>query len=169
MKMPRFAGRAAEYRKQARSGGGLNLVSLMDIFTILVFFLLVNSSSVQEMPNSKSVKLPQSTSDRLPEETLLLLVNSQHILVQGRPIVTLAEIASQKGLIIEPLLVELQHHAARTGLLPAAGGEAAPGEVTIMGDKEIAYSLLKRIVATCSRANYSSISLAVMRKAKEKV
>ncbi len=166
MKMPRFAGRAAEYRKQAKGGGGLNLVSLMDIFTILVFFLLVNSSSVQEMPNSKSVKLPQSTSDRLPEETLLLLVNSQHILVQGRPIVTLAEIAGQEGLIVEPLLDELQHHAARKGLLEEG---AAPGEVTIMGDKEISYSLLKRIVATCSRANYSSISLAVMRKAKEKV
>lgn len=166
MKMPRFAGRAAEYRKQAKGGGGLNLVSLMDIFTILVFFLLVNSSSVQEMPNSKSVKLPQSTSDRLPEETLLLLVNSQHILVQGRPIVTLAEIDAQEELIIEPLLNELQHHAARKGLLEEGAG---PGEVTIMGDKEISYSLLKRIVATCSRANYSSISLAVMRKAKEKV
>ncbi len=169
MKMPRFAGRAAEYRKQAKGGGGLNLVSLMDIFTILVFFLLVNSSSVQEMPNSKSVKLPQSTSDRLPAETLLLLVNSQHILVQGRPVVTLAEIAGQEELIIEPLLDELQHHAARSGLLPSAGEGAAPKEVTIMGDKEISYSLLKRIVATCSRANYSSISLAVMRKAKEKV
>lgn len=169
MKMPRFAGRAAEHRKQARGGGGLNLVSLMDIFTILVFFLLVNSSNVQEMPNSKSVKLPQSTSDRLPKETLLLLVNSEHILLQGRPVVKIAEIVNQEGLLIEPLLVELQHHAARTGLLPAPEGEAMPGEVTIMGDKEISYSLLKRIVATCSRANFSSISLAVMRKAKEKV
>ncbi|MEN8168998.1 MAG: biopolymer transporter ExbD [Pseudomonadota bacterium] len=166
MKMPRFAGRAADMRKHAR--GGLNLVSLMDIFTILVFFLLVNSSNVQEMPNSKSVKLPQSTSDRLPEETLLLLVNSEHILVQGRPIVKIAEIAGQEGLLIGPLLQELQHHARRNGLLQAEG-EVVPGEVTIMGDKEIAYRLLKRIVATCSRANYSTISLAVMRKAKEKV
>jgi len=166
MKMPRFAGRAAGLRKQARRGGGLNLVSLMDIFTILVFFLLVNSSSVQEMPNSKSVKLPQSTSDRLPEETLLLLVNSEHILVQGRPVAKLAEIAGQEELLIAPLLEELRHHAERGGLL---GEGAPPGEVTIMGDREIEYSLLKRIVATCSRANYTSVSLAVMRKAKEKV
>lgn len=165
MKMPRFAGRAASIRKEGR-GGGLNLVSLMDIFTILVFFLLVNSSNVQQMPNSKSVKLPQSTSDRLPEETLLLLVNKDHILVQGQPVVTLAELKGQEGGLIEPLLKELQHHAERNGLLQAG---AAPGEVTIMGDRELEYSLLKRIVATCSLANYTSVSLAVIRKAKEKV
>ncbi len=166
MKMPRFAGRAADIRKHGRGGGGLNLVSLMDIFTILVFFLLVNSSNVQQMPNSKSVKLPPSTSDRLPEETLLLLVNQQHILVQGRPVVKIAEIIDQEEVLIAPLLEELQHHAARKGLLEEG---AAPGEVTIMGDKEIAYRLLKRIVATCSQANYTSVSLAVMRKAKDKV
>jgi biopolymer transport protein TolR len=170
MKMPRFAGRAAGMRKQAKSAGGLNLVSLMDIFTILVFFLLVNSSSVQEMPNSKSVKLPQSTSDRLPEETLLLLVNSEHILLQGRPIVTIAEIENQDNPIIMPLLKELEYHARNKGLLSGSStAPAEPGEVTIMGDREIEYRLLKRIVATCSKANFSSISLAVMRKAKEKV
>jgi biopolymer transport protein ExbD len=166
MKMPRFAGRASQIRKQGRGGGGLNLVSLMDIFTILVFFLLVNSSNVQEMPNSKSVKLPQSTSDRLPEESLLLLVNSEHILVQGQAVAKIDEITSEDGLLIAPLLEELRHHAQRSGLLEPG---AAPGEVTIMGDKEIEYRLLKRIVATCSQANYSSVSLAVMRKAKEKV
>ncbi len=165
MKLPRFAGRAAAIRKHGR-GGGLNLVSLMDIFTILVFFLLVNSSTVQEMPNSKSVKLPQSTSDRLPEETLLLLVNSEHILVQGRPVVKVAELGKGDELLIKPLLDELQLHARRKGLFEEG---APPGEVTIMGDKEIEYRLLKRIVATCSRAHYTSVSLAVMRKAKEKV
>ncbi len=168
MKMPRFAGRAAEYRKR-RGGGGLNLVSLMDIFTILVFFLLVNSSSVQQMPNSKSVKLPSSSSERLPEETLLLLVNEEHILVQGRPVVKLAAIAGEKELLIAPLLEELKHQASRSIQLRDEEGRVMPGEVTIMGDREIEYSLLKRIVATCSRANFGNISLAVIRKASEKV
>lgn len=169
MKMPRFSSRSGYSHHKGKGSVGLNLVSLMDIFTILVFFLLVNSSSVQEMPNSKSVKLPQSSSDRLPEETLLLLVNSEHILVQGRPIVKISEILDTDSLLIEPLLKELEHHAKKRSAGLAAGVEEEPGEVTIMGDREIDYRLLKRIVATCSRANYSSISLAVMRKAKEKV
>jgi biopolymer transport protein ExbD len=156
--------------KRNKSGSGLNLVSLMDIFTILVFFLLVNSSSVQEMPNSKSVKLPQSSSDRLPEETLLLLVSREHILLQGQPVATIAEIGTQQELLITPLLEALKQHAGRQSLLAVNTTDAAaPGEVTIMGDRAIPYHLLKRIMATCTEANFTSISLAVSRKSKEKV
>ena len=170
MKMSRRARRMERSHRRHKGGGGLNLVSLMDIFTILVFFLLVNSSSVQEMPNAKTLKLPHSTSDRLPEETVLLLVNQEHILVQGRSIVTIAELEQEQGLIIEPLLKEMEFHARNKGLLPVENGiDVAPGEVTIMGDKAIPYRLLKRIMATCTRANFSAISLAVSRKAKEKV
>lgn len=169
MKMSRRARRMERNHKRNRSGSGLNLVSLMDIFTILVFFLLVNSSSVQEMPNSKSVKLPQSSSDRLPEETLLLLVSNEHILLQGQPVVKIADI-DQQALLIAPLLNELKQHAERKGLLPVTAGEAAlPGEVTIMGDKTIPYRLLKRIMATCTEASFPSISLAVSRKSREKI
>lgn len=169
MKMSRRARRMERNHKRNRSGSGLNLVSLMDIFTILVFFLLVNSSSVQEMPNSKSVKLPQSSSDRLPEETLLLLVSREHILLQGQPVATIAEIEPQQGLLIPPLLAALQQYAGRKGLLvPGAAGEAPPGAVTIMGDRAIPYRLLKRIMATCTAAHFTSISLAVSRKSKEK-
>ena len=39
----------------------INLVSMMDIFTILVFFLLVNSSDVEVLPNAKEIVLPTST------------------------------------------------------------------------------------------------------------
>jgi biopolymer transport protein TolR len=169
MKMSRRARRMERNHKRNRSGSGLNLVSLMDIFTILVFFLLVNSSSVQEMPNSKSVKLPQSSSDRLPEETLLLLVSNEHILLQGQPVVKITDIEQQHALLITPLLNELKQHAERKGLLPVAAGELAfPGEVTIMGDKAIPYRLLKRIMATCTEAGFPSISLAVSRKSREK-
>ena len=163
MKMSRRARRMERNHKRNKSGSGLNLVSLMDIFTILVFFLLVNSSSVQEMPNSKTVKLPQSSSDKLPEETLLMLVSSEHILLQGQPIVKIADIDKQQKLLIAPLLEELKRHAVRKGLTADL-----PGEVTIMGDKAIPYRLLKRIMATCTQASFSTISLAVSRKAREK-
>jgi len=39
--------------------------------------------------------------------------------------------------------------------------------VTIMGDKEIPYSLLKKVMATCTSADYGKISLAVMQKTVE--
>lgn len=148
-------------RHHKRFGGsGLNLVSLMDIFTILVFFLLVNSSSVQQLPSSKAVKLPESSAQQLPEETVILLVNNDQILVQGRLIANVVDVIDQKGNFIEPLLKEMKIQA-----LNNLTEEAEEGfDVTIMGDKQIPYKLLRKILATLSEANYTNISMAVMKQ-----
>ena len=61
----------------------LNLVSLMDIFTILVFFLLVSSSNVQQLPNSKDISLPTSVAEKAPKETLVIAITQDSIIVQG--------------------------------------------------------------------------------------
>ena len=54
------AKRMEKHHKRHGKNVGLNLVSLMDIFTILVFFLLVNSSDVETLPNAKDLQLPES-------------------------------------------------------------------------------------------------------------
>lgn len=142
--------------------GGLNLVSLMDIFTILVFFLLVNSSNVQQLPSSKAVKLPESTAQQLPKETVIVLVNNQQILVQGRPIVSVAQaLASDKNIIPE-LLQEMAIQSQNSWQQVT---EEEGLDVTVMGDKQIPYKLLRRILATLSEANYTNISMAVMKRA----
>ena len=81
MKMSRRA-RRMERHHQRRKDSGLNLVSLMDIFTILVFFLLVSSSSVQQLPSSKDIRLPTSVAKKAPKETLVIAVTQKDILVQ---------------------------------------------------------------------------------------
>ncbi len=149
-------------RHHKRFGGnGLNLVSLMDIFTILVFFLLVNSSSVAQLPSSKAVKLPTSTAQQLPEETVILLVNNDQVLVQGRLIALVSDILATDGNLIQPLLDEMAIQA-QTSLKENAEEEGL--DVTIMGDKNIPYKLLRKILATLSEANYTNISMAVMKR-----
>ncbi|MDQ7050540.1 MAG: biopolymer transporter ExbD [Enterobacterales bacterium] len=149
-------------RHHKRFGGnGLNLVSLMDIFTILVFFLLVNSSSVAQLPSSKAVKLPTSTAQQLPEETVILLVNNDQVLVQGRLIALVSDILATDGNMIQPLLDEMKIQA-QTSLKENAEEEGL--DVTIMGDKNIPYKLLRKILATLSEANYTNISMAVMKR-----
>ena len=140
----------------------LNLVSLMDIFTILVFFLLVNSSDVQELSNPKSVELPESIAEQRPEESVVVTVTGSEILVQGRIVASVSDATAQKGLVIEPLRAALADQAARR--VNASGGA---GEVTIVGDKTIPYRLLKRIMATCTEAEYETLSLAVMQRGAE--
>lgn len=162
MKMSRRARRMQQHYKRKKRNVGLNMVSLMDIFTILVFFLLVNSSEVEVLPSTKSVKLPESTAEQKPKETITILVNDSDILVQGRPIVAVKKVTRTQTGPIQPLLTELGHHAKRSARL--GQDDTKRGKITIVGDREIPYHLLKRIMLTCSQANFPDISLAVIQK-----
>ena len=161
--MKEHSARAKRMERHHRRRGSttLNLVSLMDIFTILVFFLLVNSSDVQELPSTKSVQMPESVSEQKPKETVTVIVSRDGILVQGQPVLTVAEALGTKGNTLEPLAAAL---AAQTGRLISAESEGGR-EVTIIGDKELPYSLLRKVMATCTEADYGRVSLAVMQKA----
>ena len=158
--------RAARMERHHKRFGGasLNLVSLMDIFTILVFFLLVNSSSVQQLPSSKAVKLPESTAQQLPEETIIVLVNNAQILVQGRVIADVSRVLGSKSNIIPELLEEMKFQAANSWQLES---EEDGFDVTLMGDRQIPYKLLRKILSTLSQANYTNISMAVMKKSDQ--
>ena len=145
----------------------LNLVSLMDIFTILVFFLLVNSQQVEVLPNAKDLELPQSVAEQKTRETVVIMVTGEQILVQGAVVATVASVLGQEDLVIPGLKAALQSQTDRV-LRRDAMGEIADREVTIMGDKALPYSLLKRVMATCMAADYGQISLAVMRRAPAK-
>lgn len=158
MKMSRRAKRMDRHHKRGKGRAAINMVSLMDIFTILVFFLLVNSSTVQTIPSTKALKLPTSTAERTPRETVAILVNNTDILVQGRRVAAAEEAIQGEDDVIPDLLKELTYLASRADEAPEGGN------ITIMGDRLIPYQLLKRIMITCTRANYTNISLAVMQK-----
>jgi biopolymer transport protein TolR len=149
-----------------RRGAGLNLVSLMDIFTILVFFLLVNSAEVQTLETPKDIKLPESIAENKPRETVVVHISQDQILVQGTPVTTLAQVDALDGNIIEPLKVALKQQSDRV-LRDAASADAASREVTILGDRELPYRILKKIMATCTDADYGKLSLAVIQKQED--
>ena len=165
----RYMGRAARmerHHKRHKRSTALNLVSLMDIFTILVFFLLVNSSEVQTLPNAKDLVLPESVAEERARETVVVLVSDQDLLVQGRVIGNVPEIMARSELIIPELKAALQNQTDRV-LRQDAQEDIAGREVTIMGDKDIPYSLLKKVMATCTEADYGKLSLAVLQKTSE--
>lgn len=157
-------------RRHSRNGRvpGLNLVSLMDIFTILVFFLLVNSSDVETLPNAKEMQLPESIAEEKSRETVVVMITGDSILVQGEVVANVAEVMNAKGNIINGLKQALVAQNDRV-LRKAANQDIAQREVTIMGHKEISYRLLKKVMATCTDADYGQISLAVMQKSSDKL
>ena len=165
LKMSRRAKRMERSHKRKRPFTGFNLVSLMDIFTILVFFLLVNSSDVQVLPSTKSVKLPESSAVQKAKETIVILVNEQDILVQGRKVAKVNAANDPTVTVIESLKSELIRQAIKSRKR-ASKDKPFNGEVTIMGDKDIQFSLLKKIMLTCAQSRYGRISLAVLHKDK---
>jgi biopolymer transport protein ExbD len=144
--------------RQEKKGkvAALNLVSLMDIFTILVFFLMVNSSEVEVLQTSSKIKLPDSTSQKQPKNQLMISVDEESLVVQGRSVAKVAELFGQESLVIDGLKSELEYQATRRGEVPEGGFE-----VTVIGDKELPYWLLKRILMTCQTADFAQVSLAV--------
>ena len=164
MSVSRRAKRMSRHHARTKRAASLNMVSLMDIFTILVFFLLVSSSSVQDLPNAKQIQLPESVSDQLPKETVVIVVSATDIVVQGRKIASVADVVRSKSPEIKSLKDELLRLTARKVRTETVDGKPVLREVTIMGDKKIPFALLKKIMLTCTKANYTNISLAVLRK-----
>jgi biopolymer transport protein ExbD len=162
------AKRMEKHHRRHKGSGALKLGSLMDIFTILVFFLLVNSSDVQTLPNAKDLKLPESVAEKKPEENVVVLIGKTDILVQGKPVVKIADVMATQGNDIPALREALLSQNDRV-LRQAAKDDVAGREVTIMGDKDISYRLLKKVMATCTASDYGQISLAVMQKSSDKL
>lgn len=143
----------------------LSLVSLMDIFTILVFFLLVNSAEVQSLEPPKSLELPESMALEKPRETVVVMVSRDQVMVQGTPVVSVADVDAHEGVIIGPLRDALKQQTDRI-LMKAAATDLSAREITILGDKEVPYRVLKKVMATCTEADFGKLSLAVLQKAE---
>ena len=162
MNVSRRAKRMQKHRERSeRRSATLNMVSLMDIFTILVFFLLVNATSTEVLPSPKNITLPEAAAEKLPALTLVIAVDERVIRLQGKPIVSVKDALRGDKNSIRPLFDALRV-ASKT-----VRGVADNKGVTIMGDQEIPYQLLKKIMLTCAGAEYTNISFAVNQKASE--
>ena len=143
--------------------GKMNLTSLMDVFTILVFFLLVNSGSVEVLDAPKEVTLPESRVETKPRETVIILITPDEVLVQGKSVALVADIlagvpSNADG--IRTRLSELKENIIGTNTQVVASAR----EVTILADKSVPFIVIKKIMSTCTVAGYENISLAVTKK-----
>jgi biopolymer transport protein ExbD len=140
----------------------LNLVSLIDIFTILIFFLLSAATEVETLPSFKAVKLPESNAEAQPKQTIVVTVSGEEIIVDGRKVADVAEVMKLADDVIPTLKAELELLAKRQ--VVRKENEATRTAVTIMGDKDIPYKLLRKVMVTSARANFSDVSFAVRQR-----
>lgn len=160
MKQSMRARRMQRNHRRMRKAETLTLVPIIDIFTMLLFFLMMNSGNVEVLDLDKTIKLPDSIAEKRAEETLLIKINADDIIVQGRRVAGVAEVLAAADEAIPALQSELGMWAGRKLELTEAEKERGRA-VTIMGDQQIPYRLLKRVMTTCAQADFRDISLAV--------
>lgn len=150
-------------RQPTQTGGHMTLVPFIDMLMILVVFLLVHTSDVEVLPNTKNIAIPESVSDRKPRPTVVVMITKDSVLVDGRSVASMAEVANGTDPVIGPLKRALQAQAD-TVLQDVAKRTAADREVTILGDRHTPYSVLRKVMATCTEAQYGKVSLAVVER-----
>jgi biopolymer transport protein ExbD len=146
--------------------GGLNLTSLMDVFTILVFFLLANSSSSEVLTTPKQLILPDSVVETKPRETVVIMVGPDAVLVQGEMAIGTMDLLESTNDSV-PAITERLDHLERKIIGVSTSGIVKSKEITILADKTIPFRVLKKIMSTCTASGYGRISLAVIQKAKQ--
>lgn len=146
--------------------GALNLTSLMDVFTILVLYLLVNQSSVEVVEPPKDIKLPDSVVEAKPRQTVVMMVSEQQILIQGEPVASYDDVLNSSGGVVGPIratLIKLRGNIIGLNTKAIAKGN----EITIMAHRTVPFKVLKTLMSSCTSAGYSNISLAVIQKATQ--
>ena len=139
--------------------GPLALVPMIDMLMILVVYLLVHSADTEILPNAKNIAIPHSVSEQKPRPATVVTVTRDMLYVNGEAVVSVADVGRSNEPVVEPLRAALDRQAA-----PLLGDAAAPREVTVMAEKTLPYAVLRRIVASCSAADYSKVSLAVVER-----
>jgi biopolymer transport protein ExbD len=141
----------------------MNLTSLMDVFTILVFFLLVNSGSVELVDSPKDVKLPESREETKPRETVVVSVSPEDVLVQGKLVAKVSDILEGQAGSMDPLAARLAE-LKKSVIGPATLSVADSREVTVLADKTVPFIVVRRIMSACTGQGYENVSLAVIQK-----
>jgi biopolymer transport protein TolR len=155
--------RIKRHRQRKHGASHFALIPFIDMMTILVVFLLAHTAEVDILPNTKNISIPQSISDRKPSAAIVVMITTDSLYVDGQLVGTLQDLVRNQGPFFAPLKNALMAQNSRS---LQQNTDIAKREVTIMGDKSTPYAVLKKIMMTCSEAEYGKVSFAVIEREK---
>jgi biopolymer transport protein ExbD len=161
--MSNRARRMAQHHARHKADAELNLIPLIDILSVMVAFLLVYSTEVEVIQNTKGIEVPESIAQVQPKQSVVVMITKDQLFVQGELVTSVADIKAATTPLVEPLR-EMLKRATIAGEI--ASKDLANREITVMADKSLPYEILKKVMATCTDADYGKISLAVLQKEK---
>lgn len=162
--------RALRQARRIRGGeeAKLNITSMMDMFTIILVFLLKNFSTEGAIVTpADNLTLPESTIEKRAKESLSVKVARTTITVENNLVLDeqlFAQLLQQKDFMIKPLYDVLLKYSEEAKKMSEISGKEFSGEITIQGDVEIPYNVLTRVMYTCGQAGYPNMNLFVYRQ-----
>ncbi len=163
MKKSSRARRMARHHGKRKAVATLNLTSLMDIFTILLIFLLVNNNNAAKLPDNQDIQLPESIAQELPTEVLTIQVSPVDIIVEGQKIADTETVRNQEERTVAALVEELNFRASQ-GLAISPDEDR---EIMILADRSVPYSVIKKLMRSCMETPYTQVAFAVLKVAEE--
>lgn len=146
----------------------LNLTSLMDMFTIILVFLLKSYSTEGGLIHpSENLTLPKSTVENVPETALDVIVSKETVVVNDEVVETVANVAQMPGLYVPKLGEKLKVYAERAKEAERQYGIRFSGKVNVQADKDLEYGILMKVLATCGACEYGNLRLAVYQLERE--
>lgn len=162
--MSNRARRMMTHHLRNKAEGELNLIPMIDILSVLVSFLLIYSTEVEVLQNNKGIEIPQSIVTAKPRETVVVMLTKDELFVQGERVASIAEVKASSEAVFAPLRDVLKR--PRIIGQKMAEKELAEREVTVMADKSLPYEVLKKVMSTCTDADFGKISFATIEKDK---
>jgi len=162
MRITRQRRRMAERTRKRAPITSINMVSLLDIFTILLLFLLVQAGDpATVLPVFDNLKLPFSQAQAPAKRTLVVTIDKEYILLEGKPVAKLTELTDAA---VIPGLAEALKGYVKLAAASREAGQKFRGSVTIMGDRNVPFSVLKKVMVTCASGHFGNVSLAVQQR-----
>jgi len=160
-------------RKSRKYGeqSDLSLTSMMDVMTIILVFLIKQvDTEGQLVTAAENLVLPASTSTKVPKEVSLgLIVDHNWVLVDGQQIVETSVVSEQDSLLVAALdaVLKEKRETEKAALLAKGESDEGGGNIIVQLDKNTAYDIMFKVMATCGASGFTNVAFAVTMKGEE--
>lgn len=160
----------AKRKVKKQEEAGLIITSLIDVFVIVLTFLMRTISAEGNlMTSADNLVLPMSARAKSPTEVSLTIIGDQkHITVDDKQLMDTEAVMKQDSLLVGPILAVLEKKRAEEKRAELLGIiKEATGKVVVQFDKNTPYGIVTKVMATCGYAGYSNIKFAVTKRNEE--
>ena len=149
-------------REPKGDSASMMLTSLMDIFIVLVLYLLVNQGIGVDLDPPEHVMLPDSSVDSVPRQSIVIALSERDVRIQGEPVIAIGDVVTSDELEIAAIRQAIER--IKAGAQQRHDQAGLHTEVTILADRTVPFKVLKKVMLSSSNAGFGKISFAVNQK-----